>query len=187
MPRLIIDIATNRVTYFTTDMEQTFTLNEHVTMRDWLEDTPSDMKLNNCWNWRIEGDKLVNTEINNNPPPLTLFQQNRNKVRNLLVEKINDARRPYFSKAVGGDYIRDRKLKEAQEGNGPMVEQLANDQGKDIATVCSEIIAAYRKFAYVMARTEELKLKYQKAINEATQDSQLWAIRDEFANTNLTA
>lgn len=187
MPRLIIDIATNRVTYFTLDIEQSFTLNEHVTMRDWLEDLPADMKLSNCWNWRIEGIKLVNTEINNNRPPLSLFEQNRNKVRNLLVEKINDARRPYFSKAVGGDYIRDRKLKEAQEGNGPMVEQLANDQGKDIATVCSEIISAYRKFAYVMARTEELKLKYQKAINEATQDSQLWAIRDEFANTNLTA
>ena len=187
MPRLIIDIATNRVTYFTTDMEQSFTLNEHITVRDWLEDTPSDMTMNNCWNWRIEGDKLVNTEINKSPPALSLFQQNKNKVRQLLTEKINDARRPYFSKAVGGDYMRERKLKEAQEGNGPLVEQIANNQYKDIATVCAEIIAAYRKFSYVMARTEELKLKYEKLINEAREDKDIWAIRDEFSNTNLTA
>jgi len=187
MPRLIIDIATNRVTYFTTDMEQTFTLNEHVTMRDWLEDLPADMKLNNCWNWRIAGNKLENTELNTAPPALSLFEQNKNKVRNLLIEKINDARRPYFSKAVGGDYIRDRKLKEAQEGNGPLIEQIANSQFKDLATVCSEIIAAYRKFAHVMARTEELKFQYQKAINECTEETKLWQIRDEFCNKNLTA
>lgn len=187
MPRLIIDIATNRVTYFTTDMEQTFTLNEHVTMRDWLEDLPADMKLNNCWNWRIAGDKLENTEINSAPPALSLFEQNKNKVRQLLVEKINDARRPYFSKVVGGDYIRERKLKEAQEGAGPLVEQIANSQFKQLSTVCAEIIASYRKFAYVMTRTEELKLQYQKEINECKEEAVLWKIRDEFSNKNLTA
>lgn len=187
MPRLIIDIATNRVIYFSTDMEQTFTLNEHVTMRDWPEDLPANMQLNNCWNWRIAGNKLENTEINKATPALSLFEQNKNKVKNLLIEKINDARRPYFSKVVGGDYIRDRKLKEAQEGSGPLVEQIANSQNKDLATVCSEIITAYRKFAYVMARTEELKLQYQKEINECNEEAVLWKIRDEFANKNLTA
>jgi hypothetical protein len=187
MPRLIIDIATNRVTYFTADMEQTFTLNEHVAMRDWLEDLPADMKLGNCWNWRVEGNKLVNTEANANASPLPLLEQNKNKVRQLLIEKINDARRPYFSKSVGGDYIRERKLKEAQDGNGPMVELIANEQYKDIATVCAEILAAYRKYSYVMIRSEELKMKYLRAINEAKEDKVLWAIRDEFSNKNLTA
>lgn len=187
MPRLIIDIATNRVTYFTTDMEQTFTLNQHVTMRDWLEELPAGMKLNNCWNWRIAGAALENTELNTAPATLSLFEQNKNKVRTLLIEKINEARRPYFSKSVGGDHIRQRKLKEAQEGGGPMIDQIANNQNKDSATVCSEIITAYRTFTYVMARTEELKYQYQKAINECTEEKVLWEIRDEFANKNLTA
>ena len=35
--------------------------------------------------------------------------------------------------------------------------------------------------------TEEIKLKYQKAINEITEESALWELRDEIANANYLA
>lgn len=186
MTRLILDITTNRVIYFTADLQQELTLSQHVVARDWLEEIPNGMTLNNCFNWQIDGNKLVNT-ASAPRKPVDLFEQNKTKVKQLLIEKINDARRPYFSKAVGGDYIRDRKLKEAQEGKGELIEQIASSQRKTTAQVCAEIIAAYRKFSYVMVRTEELKLHYEKAINDTTTESVLWAIRDEFANKNLAA
>lgn len=183
--RLIIDIATNRITYFTKDMNQQLTLNEHVTTRDWLEELPSDMTLSNCWNWNLIGDKMTNTEYRAPAPVVPLLEQNKNKVRQLLVQRINGTRQPYFSKAVGGDWIRDRKLKEAQEGNGPLIQQMAETQGKEVSAICSDIISAYRTFNNVMNKTEESKLRYEKLLNEATEESQVWVLRDEIANNNL--
>jgi hypothetical protein len=183
--RLIIDIATNRITYFTKDMNQLFSLNEHVTIRDWLEELPSDMTLNNCWNWNLIGDKMTNTEYRAPVPVVSLLEQNKTKVKQLLVQRINGTRTPYFSKAAGGDWIRDRKLKEAQEGNGPLIQQIAETQGKEVSEVCADIIAAYRTFNNVMIKTEESKLKYERLLNDAVEEAQVWVLRDEIANKNL--
>jgi hypothetical protein len=183
MSRLIIDIATNRVTYFTDDMEKPLTLNTHVAIRDWLEPLPTDMKLNNCWNWRVKGNILENTE---GPPktPETLFEQNKKSVKQLLIDKIDDARRKHFPKTIGDEWIKKQLLSEAQQGSGALLSAMAMTKNKDISVVAQEIINANNKVAQDMIQTEILKLQYQQSIDQVTEDSALWALRDEIANRN---
>jgi hypothetical protein len=182
--RLIIDIATNRVTYFTEDMEKPLALNSHLAMRDWLEPLPENMKLNNCWNWRVTGNTLENTVL---PPttPESLLDQNKKSVEQLLIDKINDARRPYFNKNTGQEWIREQRLNEARIGSGPLLLAEAEATNIDILTLAHDVITAHRTFSQVMIKTEERRIRFQKAIKDVTDESTLWQLRDEIANTDL--
>lgn len=182
--RLIIDIATNRVTYFTEDMDKPLALNEHLAMRDWLEPLPENMKLNNCWNWRVTGNTLENTVL---PPatPESLLEQNKKSVQQLLVDKINDARRPYFNKNIGQEWIREQRLNEARIGSGPLLLAEAAASNVDVLTLAHDVITAHRTFSQVMIKTEERKIRYQKAIKDVTDEAALWQLRDEIANSDL--
>jgi hypothetical protein len=187
MPRLVIDISTNRVIYFTEDMEKLLTLNQHTAMRDWLEPLPADMKLNNCWDWRLKGDTLEYT-VKDPAPAETLLEQNKKNVRQLLMDRINAARKPHFSAYVGNDWIKNKRIEEANAGGGPLLLAEAATKNKELSVLIREVLDADRTFSQVMIKTETLKIQYQKAINEATEESVLWELRDEIANTNyLTA
>lgn len=186
MTRLIIDIATNRVTYFTDDIEKALSLNEHVAIRDWLEPLPEDMKLNNCWNWRVKGNVLENTTAAAKPRE-TLLEQNKKSVQQLLIDKVNDTRRSYFSKNLGQDWIREQRLNEARIGTGPLLVAEAAARNMDVLDLAHEVMTEHRTFSQVMIRTEERKIQYQKAINDIVDEPALWQLRDEIANTNLSA
>lgn len=187
MPRLVIDIATNRVIYFTEDMEKQLTPNQHIAMRDWLEPLPANMKLDNCWDWRLKGDILEYT-VKDPVPPETLLEQNKKNVRQLLMDRINAARKPHFPAYVGNEWIRNKRIAEAKEGGGPLLLAEAATKNKELEVLIREVLDSDRTFSQVMIKTETLKVQYQKAINEATEESVLWELRDEIANANyLTA
>jgi len=192
MPRLIIDIATDRVIYFTNDIEQVLELNDHVTMQDWPEPLPTDMSLNNCWNWCVRGNVLKNTTGAVTGSANTLLDQNKKNVSQLLINKINAVRQPYTSKYIHNDWIRSQRLiearlVEAQHGAGPLLSAEAAIKNIEVAVLAKEVIDSERMYQLIMVKTETLKLKYQKAIDETTEESSLWQLRDEIANANYLA
>ena len=79
--RLILDLETQRVIYFTDDFEEELSLDESVVCYDYLDELPEKLKLTNCWNWKVENNKLVHTpkEEKNKPPRINIFQHNKNR------------------------------------------------------------------------------------------------------------
>ena len=176
---MILDVATMRVIYYTTDMNESLTVVNSTLSYDYLGELPADMKLTNSWNYRLVGNKLVNTEVNN-PRKLSLLESNRAAASRLLVDRVNQARSRLLSACNGGDWVRRLKLEDEQ-----FLESLANAAGVSVDTYRMSLHKAKTTQDQQIKNTEINRVYYQRLLNEADTDEKIIAVRDEFANTNL--
>lgn len=179
MVRMILDVATMRVIYYTEDMSETLAVVDKTLSYDYLGDLPTGMKLSNSWNYRLVGNELVNTETANRPK-ISLIESNRKEAQRLLLDRVNQARSSMLSSCTGGDWVRSLKLQD--EG---FIDSLAQAAG-----VSSD---QYRLSLYEIKNTRDQQIKnseinrvyYHRLLNEADTNEKIIAIRDEFANKDL--
>lgn len=82
--RLVIDITTSRIIYFTNDVEQSLTCDEHCVLAEHTGPVPDNLLLTNSYNWRYVNKEFVNTIIEQ--PTISLYDQNKTA----LIKHVND-------------------------------------------------------------------------------------------------
>lgn len=185
MIRLILDTATLRVIYFTSDLNENLTLVDQTLMYDYAFVLPENFSLKNCWNWRLVGNRLELHEGSQKTTP-DIFEKNKQEVLQLLETKINQARHPYLSKCIGSEYIRELKNKELKDDSSEFLNKLSTINGMSLDE--------YRNFLVKIKSTTDEILKiteinlefYKMKINSAVNNHDLAVIRDEFSNADLT-
>jgi hypothetical protein len=113
---ILSQVKSARVVYFTDDPDYV-----PPTDGDWyfaspyVGALPGGMTLRNCWSWRFNGNSFVLADTK--APRSTaerLLDSNRAALMRILVEKIDQIRKPYAASSVLGENIRRLKLEEAR-------------------------------------------------------------------------
>jgi hypothetical protein len=88
--RLVIDIATNRVVYFTKSESEELHLNEFVIIYEYHKELPINLTLSNCWNFRLESQDLVETEDDYKIKRQSEFEFNKSTFFKQLAQKFEN-------------------------------------------------------------------------------------------------
>lgn len=179
MIRMILDVATMRVIYYTEDMNETLAVVDKTLSYDYLGTLPAGMKLSNSWNYRLVGNKLVNTEANSQPK-ISLVESNRKEAQRLLTNKINQARATLLSSCNGGDWVRRLKLED-----DVFLENLAQAAGVTVDQYRLSLHDTKLVRDRQVKNTEINRVYYQRLLNEADTNEKIIAVRDQFSNNNL--
>lgn len=182
MYRLVCDVACNRLIYFTNDRQARLVTNQHVYIREWFDPMPMGITHENCWDWKLIGDKLVLDITPTQHFPKTLLELNKERILKFLYEKINDHRRAYDPSCHHNDWVRQIKLAEANQGGGPLLEAMASDLGFTVEELCNEIKFKDSEYRNVLINTEIFRERYKEKITIATTNEELYRFRDEIAD-----
>lgn len=178
---MVLDIATMRVIYFTTDVSEHLTQVDKTLTYEYELAIPEGMTLKNCWNYRLIGNKLVNTETNSVAPKISLIESNRQEALKMLTQRINITRTPLLATCMGGDAVRELKI--LDEG---FIAQLARAKGvseDEYRLHVHETKNAYRK----QMRNTEINREYFLAqLKLANTSERIIELRDKFVNSDLT-
>lgn len=184
MIRLILDVACNRVIYFTKDRDISLTLNEHVYLRDWFDELPLGMCLENSWNFKLVKDRLVEDQ----PQPQerkSLFEHNKERILQFLYEKVNNFRKLYEPSCAEGHITRSIKLFEAKNNGGPLLEQMCKSQNLSIDEMSREIIFRHKTYLAAMTSSEIFREVFKEKILRASDNSDLYQIRDQIQDYKI--
>jgi hypothetical protein len=179
MIRLILDVATMRVIYFTEDPDESLAVVDKTLSYDYLGEMPSGMKLGNSWNYRLVGNKLINTETSVAAKP-SLLESNRREAQKLLIDRINQTRSVLFSGCFGGDWVRGLKLQDEA-----FLESLAQAEGVSPDQYRLTLHETKNLRDRQIKNTEINRAYYTRLLNEADTNEKIIELRDEFANNNL--
>jgi len=187
MYRLVLDINTMRVIYFTSDLNEKLTPTREILFFDYLSELPPQMKLSNCWNWRLEGVTLVESlaEIKVNPNKETIFEFNKQECLNYLVRKINEARFHLSPDCDLGLLIRVYKYQQTYEQHSDYLDALALMNNMHTHQYVEKIT---KKESEVMAglRISEINREYFKTkILNCIDSTSLYEIRDMISKHNM--
>jgi len=181
MTRLVLDLACNRVIYFTDDANARLTVNEHVYIREWLRPLPMGMELSNCWDWKLQGDSLSLDLGQVDTYKKSLLEHNKDKTLQFLTDVINYLRKDIQPTCLSGKELREIKYQQAIAGEGDLIESMAQTLGWDLDEVCREIRFQRQNHDYVLIETEKLRELYKEKIFLATSNDEIYSIRDNIA------
>ncbi|NBO99884.1 MAG: hypothetical protein EBU90_07115 [Proteobacteria bacterium] len=179
MLRLVLDVACNRVIYFSE--KDRLTTNDHVYVREWFEPLPMGMTHDNCWDWKLVGDKLVLDHQNTSKFPKTLLELNKERVNLYLIERVNFLRSKFLPSCSLGAEVRKIKLEEAKQQGGPLLEKLAPIMGLSLQELCEEIIFKDNEYRNLLMETEIFREQYKEKILLADSNEQVYRLRDEIS------
>lgn len=179
MIRLVLDVACNRVIYFALDRNARLVTNQHVYIREWFDELPMGMTHDNCWDWKLVGDKLRLDVTTPNHYPKTLLELNKERILNFLYERINHHRRIFDPSCHHNDWVRQIKLQEAEQGGGPLLSAMAIDLGFSIEEMCNEIKVKNAEYRQILIDTEIYRERCKEKITVASTNEELYALRDE--------
>jgi hypothetical protein len=178
--RLILDIATMRVIYYTADLNQPLASADRTLVYDYQGDLPTGMTLSNSWNYRLIGNRLVNTETEPAKKP-SLLESNRSEAQKLLVDRVNQARNRLMSNCNAGDWVRRLKIDDQV-----FIAELALAAGVSADQYRQEVLLTKTQREQELKNTEINRVYYRRLLRQAKTNEEIVALRDEFANVDLT-
>ena len=187
MIRMILDVATMRVIYYTENLNEDLHLVEKTLMYDYSGELPERFTLNNCWNWKLVGNKLVEDEpvANNTTPPYTLFDWNKSQALNLLITKVNQARKNLLSDCEGGILLRVLKYQETFVPGSQFIKGLSKANNM-LPHDYIDLVKAKEDQTFEMLRITEINREYYKyRLLNCYTDEDLFMVRDELNNANF--
>jgi hypothetical protein len=181
--RLLIDLATDRVIWYTDDLTAQLHTNEHSVQAEYLGDLPNGMSHANAWNYVYRNKVLTNTEVPANPPK-SLLEINRTSINSFLVEKINEKRLQKYPRIEHREYIDSINFENATKFlKGEVYDvqclyiiQVSNMFNSIEEAAKSVINRKQEKDAFLLS-TELLLLEMTKKIKDATTNEELFQIR----------
>lgn len=181
--RLLVDVATDRIIWYTTDMSATIQNDDHSAIAEYEGDEPEGMNPGNSWNYGFKNQKIV--LLNKPRETIPLVESNRASIRKFLIEKINDKRSKLKFDLRYADYVELLMYNDAYNYNGVNIEQLPWLQlsvkhsklppEKEVERI--KFLFSEKHQALLM--TEDLYLEMINRINTATNNDQLFEIRNE--------
>jgi hypothetical protein len=181
MIKMILDTATMRIIYFTANVDESLAIVDKTFQYDYAGDLPKGFSLNNCWDWRLDGNVIKHAPGNKESTKETLLQQNRKEAIKLLNERIGISRTPLIASCKGGESIRQLKL----DNDLAFIESLAKAKGISAEEYKSTVETKRAEYLEKMKNSEINREYYLTKLKKATTNEEIIALRDSFANTNL--
>lgn len=181
--RLLIDLATDRIIWYTSDLETPINNDDHSAIAEYDGDLIEGMTLQNCWNYGYRNKVL--SLFNTPAVKPTLLESNRSSIRQLLIDKINEKRATIKFNLRYSDYTELLIYNEAQLFNGTNLldlEWLAlaiKHTGLDTEQAIKIIKFDFNAKRKMLLITEDLYLEMINRIKTAATNDELFQIRTE--------
>ena len=183
--RLLIDLATDRIIWYTSDLETPINNDDHSAIAEYDGDLIEGMTLQNCWNYGYQNKVL--SLFNKPAVKPTLLESNRSSIRQLLIDKINEKRASIKFNLRYSDYVELMTYNEAQLYNGSNLLDLQwlslaikhGDAGIDTEQAIKIIKFDFNEKRNILLLTETFYLETLDQIKKATTNDELFQIRTE--------
>lgn len=181
--RLLVDLATDRILWYTTDLESPLNNDEHSAIAEYDGELPEGITLQNSWNYGYKNKQII--LLNKPQIKPTLLESNRTSIHKLLVDKVNEKRATIKSIIRYDDYVELLMYNDAYAYNGANLEDLIwlklAAKHKELTPVQAiEVIKfEFNEKRRVLFATEDLYLEMNKRIKNATTNDELFAVRTE--------
>lgn len=181
--RLLVDLATDRILWYTTDLESPLNNDEHSAIAEYDGELPDGITLQNSWNYGYKNKQII--LLNKQQVKPTLLESNRSSIRKLLIDKVNERRAVIKSQIRYDDYVELLTYNDAYAYNGTNIDDLIwlklEAKHKELPP---EQVVEIVKFEFneknrVLFATEDLYLEMSKRITNATTNDELFAVRTE--------
>ena len=173
---LILDLATSRVIYFTSDLSVPLKTDGYTAIAVYEGELPNNMTLDNCFNYRYVNKELVNTQTNSRPT--SLIEQNRMTIINFIQEKVREKFLKISENGFNNEYYR-CLVDEILENCEYILEyqQLYNiDTIENALKKVKSDFVAYRKKILLIGYYKTIWIQKARSTNS---NDELFAIRDE--------
>lgn len=197
---VVSQVKSHRVVYFTDDPNYT-----PPTEGDWYYvspyqgELPKGISLRNCWGWRFNGMEFTDAREDKKPGSAqALLSSNKEALHKLLRDKIDVLRKPLMPRSAMGHATRTRRLEEARailsckpgESGGAadeiqgweLLPASAAARGISLQAMARRTVDAYRDEMRVLLETEVLRDAMAVAIDAATDQEELMAVRHRLMN-----
>lgn len=181
--RLLVDLATDRILWYTTDLESPLANDDHSAIAEYDGELPNGITLQNAWNYGYKNKKVI--LLNKPQVKPTLLESNRTSIHKLLIDKVNEKRSAIKSITKYDDYIELLTYNDAYAFNGLNENDLiwlklaAKHQDLPVHQAAETIKFSFNEKRRVLFATEDLFLEMNKRITQATTSDELFAIRAE--------
>ena len=181
--RLLVDLATDRILWYTTDLESPLNNDEHSAIAEYDGELPEGITLQNSWNYGYKNKQIV--LLNKTPVKPTLVESNRTSINKLLLDKVNEKRATIKSLIRYDDYVELLIYNDAYAYNGENLEDLVwlklAAKHKELTPVQAiEVVKfEFNEKRRILFATEDIYLEMSKRIKNATTNEELFAIRTE--------
>lgn len=181
MIRVILDRKTLRVIYYSSDINERLVVHYDTMLFDYTGDLPATMTPNNCWNFKLVGDKFIEDTPQSNDAP-TLLEHNRHETINYLKYKINTARQ---WPTLAGPELLQIKLNDIRTGNMDFLNALATAAGLTLGEYIHRIEQHDFEYSVVLRNTDIQYEYFNRRIQNAESSEELMSIRQELENTDV--
>lgn len=178
--RLVIDLATSRVVYFTENLTEALTVDEYTAIAEYGGSLPPGMNLLNCFSYRYVNKELFNAS-KTAPPAISLLEQNRKTILKFINEKIEEKFVAIGKTRFDVEYH--RCLAEEWQKNSTASSYVAAYQQlnglstiEDAGQKIEQTLSAYRTSVLNLAMHKE---NWTSRATAATTSDELFALRDE--------
>ena len=177
MIRLVIDAATMRIVYFTTNKSQKLSLNSGVLLYDYHGRLPEKMSLENCWNWRLVGNSLVEPDPSKQTnKEQDLVEHNRKEAIKFLQERVRN-----IKSSLSTEYNLDMYTVFISSSDADFLNSLAKNKNLTI----QEYNEHQQQFLNSIKTLELNKAECLKNLTSAKTNEEIVSIRDNIANNGL--
>jgi hypothetical protein len=186
MIRLVLDISTMRVIYFTDDLNQTLHPADETLIHDFRHELPNEITLSNCWNWKLEGDKLVESiSKKQNEYVPTIFELNKKECLNFLIQRVNDLRMKYQTDCEMGIFMRLYKFEQSFMQHSDFITMLAKVNNVFPEDYKKNVIEKEKETMEALKITEINREYFKEKINQCNNSEVLYEIRDHISSCDL--
>lgn len=181
--RLLVDVATDRIIWYTTDLSAAIQNDDHSAIAEYEGEAPEGMTPGNSWNYGLKNQKII--LLNKTKETVPLVESNRASIRKFLIDKINDKRSKLKFDLRYADYIELLTYNEAYNYNGVNIDQLpwlqlsAKHSTLSVEKEVERIKFSFNQKQQALLMTEDLHLEMITRINAASDNDQLFEIRNE--------
>jgi hypothetical protein len=185
--KLLVDCHSDRIVFFTDNIDQELTLDDNVYVCYSDKELPEDMSLSNCWNWKWNSveETLFVPEVKVDKKDV--FEHNKESVRFTLKTIINNTRRTLYDDYVMDEHVRLQIFKELRSPKEQQfyLSSIAEIQNKTLESVVEFYKEEKAKFDDIMFLTEVTKKHFQNLIDLCETPAELYKIRNDIAASNI--
>jgi len=189
--KILADMHCDRIVYFTSNISEHTEIDDNLYICFYdgeLPKTPKEMTLRNCWSWKWDSvNNTLNYANQSVEKQITLFDQNKNSAKQVLVNVINKARKTVINNYAFDAYTQSRIYEELTKPKEEQfyINSIAEITGKPREDVFSEYSKKRKKFEDVLFLSEVTRIHFEQLIDRCKTSDELYRIRNDIAEVNI--
>jgi hypothetical protein len=178
--RIILDISTNRIIFFTKDYNQTLIVDENTVLYDYTKPLPENLTISNCWNFRLNGQTIEETKyVNQN-----LKESELSFNKKTFIKQINARLNEEIEKLIFELEYSEFRVQEARSpgSNLILIKEFASQNKMSVDEAIAYTLNSEDTRNSKIKIIEYVRQQYIKRAMLVTNNKQLMLIRDRFMN-----